>query len=144
MKPVRALLLLCLFLVVPSLHAQTIALKIGGKTVRAELANTPEARSHGLMQRKKLCANCGMLFVFPRPDIQSFWMKNTPLPLSIAFIAPSGIIVNIEDMQPETTDTHESSDEALYALEMAQGWFERSGVKPQDMVGGLRRVPHGQ
>jgi uncharacterized membrane protein (UPF0127 family) len=144
MKSVRANLLLCLFLIALPLHAQTIALKIGGKTVRAELADTPKARSHGLMQRKKLCANCGMLFVFPRPDIQSFWMKNTPLPLSIAFIAPSGIIVNIEDMQPETTNTHESSDEALYALEMEQGWFERSGVKPKDVVRGLRRVPHGK
>jgi uncharacterized membrane protein (UPF0127 family) len=144
MKFVRALLLLCLLFVAPSLHAQTIALKIGGKAVHAEVADTPEARNYGLMKRKKLCANCGMLFVFPHPDIQSFWMKNTLLPLSIAFIAADGSILNIEDMQPETTDTHESAGEVLYALEMPQGWFARRGVKPNDTVRGLKSVPHGQ
>ena len=96
------------------------------------------------MQRSLLCANCGMLFIFEKADRYSFWMKNTPLPLSIAFIAADGSILNIEKMQPNTIDTHDALGDALYALEMNSGWFTRNGIKRGIIVQGLRRAPIGQ
>lgn len=137
------MLLLSITFLVPSAWAQTITLKIGHKAVRAEVANTPETRRHGLMQRKKLCPDCGMLFVFSYPDVQEFWMKNTLLPLSVAFISADGAILNIKDMQPKTTNTHASSDDVLYALEISQGWFARNGIKPGSVVQGLQLAPYG-
>ena len=95
------------------------------------------------MQRDFLCANCGMLFIFEKADRYSFWMKNTPLPLSIAFIAADGSILNMEEMQPNTIDTHHAQSDALYALEMNSGWFTRNGIKLGIMVQGLRQAPPG-
>lgn len=93
------------------------------------------------MRREHLCGNCGMLFVFERADRYAFWMKNTPLPLSIAFIAGDGRILNTAEMQPYTTDPHGAHGDALYALEMNRNWFAKNGIKPGDKVLGLKRVP---
>jgi uncharacterized protein len=106
------------------------------KTV-AEVVTTPEQRATGLMRRFSLQPDHGMLFVFDRPQLLSFWMKNTYIPLSIAFIDADGRIVNIEDMRPQDESMHLSRRPSLYALEMKQGWFAEKGVKPGDAVKGL-------
>ena len=141
MKIIPAIVLLCLTLVLPGAWAEEAVLKIGSQTVRAEIADTEQSRERGLMQRDHLCADCGMLFVFERADRYSFWMKNTLLPLSIAFIAADGSIINIEEMQPNTTDLHNAQGEALYALEMNSGWFARNSIAPESKVQGLKPMP---
>lgn len=137
MQTIRITLLLYLSLACPSVWAEEIVLQLGSQKIRAEIADTPQSREHGLMQRESLCANCGMLFVFDRADRYAFWMKNTPLPLSIAFIAADGRIINIEKMRPDTTSLHYAQGEALYALEMNNGWFGRNGIRPSSEVQGL-------
>jgi hypothetical protein len=144
MKIIRAVLLLCLTLVLPGAWADEIILKIGAQTVRAEIANTEQSREHGLMRRDHLCADCGMLFAFEKAGRYGFWMKNTLLPLSIAFIAADGSIINIEEMQPNTIDIHNAQGEALYALEMNSGWFARNGIAPDSKVQGLKHAPKAQ
>jgi len=89
------------------------------------------------MHRQSLPGNGGMLFVFESPDLQCFWMRNTPLPLSIAFIADDGSIVNIADMAPQTDDAHCSARPVRYALEMSQGWFEAHGIQAGNRIDGL-------
>jgi uncharacterized membrane protein (UPF0127 family) len=96
------------------------------------------------MFRYDLKDNEGMLFVFPAAQKQSFWMKNTPLPLSIAFIDGKGTILNIRDMMPFTTDGHPSEGEALYALEVNRGWFAQRGIKAGDRVQGLDKAGPGR
>ncbi|WP_427183427.1 DUF192 domain-containing protein [Bordetella bronchialis] len=112
-------------------------LSAGIHIIQAEVANTEETRERGLMFRKRLDGNDGMLFVFEQPDKQCFWMHNTPLPLSIAFIADDGTIVNIEDMAPQSDDTHCSRKAVRYALEMAQGWFADHGITAGKKIDGL-------
>ena len=140
MKSICTALLLCLTLALPSAWAEKITLQIGKQTVHAEIADTPQSREHGLMQRNHLCADCGMLFIFEKVGRHSFWMKNTPLPLSIAFITADGTIINIAEMRPNTTDIHNAEEDVLYALEMRSGWFAQGGIKPGDRVQGLRQV----
>ncbi|MBI4936804.1 MAG: DUF192 domain-containing protein [Nitrosomonadales bacterium] len=134
-------LLICLALALPPAWAETVSLKIGKQTVHAEIANTPQSRERGLMQRDRLCGNCGMLFVFEQAGRYAFWMKNTPLPLSIAFIAADGSILNTAEMQPNTSNPHGAQGNALYALEMNRNWFASNGIKPGDKVFGLERAP---
>ena len=105
-----------------------ITLSTGMHAIRAEVARTPEERSIGLMFRKTMPTNDGMLFVFEQPGVQCFWMKNTLLPLSAAFVADDGTIVNIEDMKPQTLDSHCSAKPVRYVLEMNQGWFKKKGL----------------
>ncbi len=107
-----------------------ITLNAGIHNIRAEVARTPEQRAIGLMHRREMPPNDGMLFVFDEPGVQCFWMKNTLLPLSIAFMADDGSIVNIEDMQPQSLASHCSGQPVRYALEMNQGWFAKRGLKP--------------
>lgn len=114
----------------------TIALNAGMYLIHAEVAQTPGQRSIGLMNRPTMGGNDGMLFVFEEPGQQCFWMKNTLLPLSIAFIADDGTVVNVEDMKPQTTDSHCSRKEVRYALEMNQGWFAKRGVKAGSKLSG--------
>ena len=102
--------------------------------VKAEIARTQEERSQGLMHRKKLPDGEGMLFVFERDAVQSFWMKNTLIPLSIAFITYDGRIVEIKDMHPGNLNSVASSRSVRYALEVPQGWFSRAGVQNGDVV----------
>ncbi|MER1968591.1 DUF192 domain-containing protein [Castellaniella sp. GW247-6E4] len=112
-------------------------LTVGAREVQAEVARTPEARSQGLMHRRSLAADHGMLFVFDEDDQHCFWMKNTPLPLSIAFIDAKGRITSIQDMQPYALDTHCPPGPVRYALEMSEGWFKRAGVSVRDTVSPL-------
>ena len=115
----------------------TTPLTIGTHKLTAEVATTPDQRSVGLMNRFSLKPDHGMLFVFERNEPLSFWMRNTYIPLSIAFIAPDGRIVNIEDMKPQTDETHWSRGPAMYALEMKKGWFAERGIVPGDVVKGI-------
>ena len=105
-------------------------LSVGMHVIQAEIARTPQEHGVGLMFRKTMPTNDGMLFIFDRPGQQCFWMKNTLLPLSIAFIADDGSITNIEAMKPQTLDAHCSTKEVRYVLEMNEGWFAKRGVKP--------------
>ena len=107
----------------------------------AEVAATEQSRTTGLMYRFSLNPDSGMLFVFGTPQPMTFWMKNTYVPLSIAFIDADGRIVNIEDMAPQTEATHGSRGLALYALEMKKGWFGANGIGPGDRVDGLDKAP---
>jgi hypothetical protein len=115
----------------------TAPLSINGHKITAEVAATPAQRSTGLMHRFSLRPDHGMIFVFERPEPQSFWMMNTFIPLSIAFIAPDGRIINIDDMAPHDKNTHWSKGPALYALEMRKGWFAERGIRAGDVVKGL-------
>lgn len=112
-------------------------LKVGPHPVAAEVASTPEQRTIGLMYRFSLPADHGMLFVFPEPQPLAFWMRNTYIPLSIAFIDAEGRILNVEEMPPRSDATHPSRGDALYALEMRKGWFAERGVGPGARVTGL-------
>lgn len=106
-----------------------IRLNAGIHNIEAEVAQSPDERATGLMFREKMDANHGMLFVFEAPArTQCFWMKNTLLPLSIAFLADDGTVVNVADMQPQTTASHCSLKPVRYALEMNQGWFAKRGI----------------
>ncbi|QVQ27491.1 DUF192 domain-containing protein [Achromobacter deleyi] len=121
----------------PQPALRTTQLSAGIHIIRAEVADTEATRRDGLMFRKELPGNDGMLFVFEQPDVQCFWMRNTLLPLSIAFIADDGTIVNIEDMAPQTEDPHCAKKPVRYALEMAQGWFNEHGIKTGKKLDGL-------
>jgi len=140
MKPLLASIALCLTLASSPARAGEITLRLGKLPIRAEVADTPQSRNRGLMQRDHLCTDCGMLFVFDQPGRYDFWMKNTRLPLSIAFIAADGSIINIEEMQPNTTTAHSAQGDAKYALEMNGGWFSRHGIAQHEQVQGLRHA----
>lgn len=133
------LLALILFATGDSAEARDsrIKLSVGAQTIRAEVARTPEQRSKGLMQRRHLGKNDGMLFVFEQPQTISMWMKNTLIPLSVAFIDDHGNIINIAEMSPQTLDSHSSLAPAKYALEMNAGWFDRHGVLAGRRVEGI-------
>jgi uncharacterized membrane protein (UPF0127 family) len=109
-------------------------LTIKGKTLKVEVARTEQEKEKGLMFRERLGKDEGMLFVYEEEETLSFWMKNTFLPLSIAFIDKKGRIVDIQDMQPFSLQTHVSSRPAKYALEMNQGWFRRNGINVGNFV----------
>lgn len=117
-----------------------IRLQAGDHRITAEVAADDASRSRGLMFRERLAPDHGMLFVFPEAAQFCFWMKNTPLPLSIAFIGTQGSIVSLADMQPRSLDAHCAIAPALYALEMEQGWFARHGVRPGTTIHGLPRL----
>jgi len=121
-----------------------LSLHIIGNSVIAEVANTPQARQQGLMHRKHLGANRGMLFVFPEPGLHAMWMKDTPLHLSIAFLDERGVIINIADMTPFSEKPHYASAPAKFALEMPTGWFNKRGIHSGMKVEGLSPAPPGQ
>ena len=114
---------------------ETVRLQVGDVEITAEVADDSAERSVGLMFRKEMADDHGMLFVYDIPRELGFWMKNTYLPLSIAFIDASGTIISIQDMQPlDDTTIHRSPKPALWALEMNQGWFAENGVEVGDTV----------
>ena len=121
-----------------------VQLSIKGHRLVAETASTNETRTVGLMHRFSLKPDHGMLFVFNAPQPLAFWMKNTFVPLSIAFIGADGRILNIEDMAPQTEATHPSSGLALYALEMKKGWFAQRGIVAGERVEGLEKAPRAR
>lgn len=107
----------------------SVTLNVGMHNISVEVARTPDERAIGLMHRTTLGISQGMLFVFEQPAVQCFWMKNTLLPLAIAFLAEDGSIVNIDEMKPQTLDSHCSAKPVRYVLEMNTHWFDRRGIK---------------
>ncbi len=141
-----ALVALCAALLAapPVAAAETITLTLRGKALRAEVVDTPAERARGLMYRERLDADGGMLFVYEAPEIQAMWMKNTLIPLSVAFIDGDARIVSMADMTPRSETIHASATPALFALEVNRGWFARHGVRPGDRVEGLERWLSGR
>lgn len=119
--------------------AERLPLTVGGQTIQVELATTPAARERGLMGRTHLAADSGMLFVFDAPGRHCFWMRDTLLPLAIAFIDAQGRVVHRTDMQPRTDTLHCPPVDARYALEIAQGSHLRAQLAPGMRVQGLPR-----
>jgi uncharacterized membrane protein (UPF0127 family) len=119
----------------------TIELTAGIYLIHAEVADTFESRAQGLMFRKYLGPNEGMLFVFPQVEKPCMWMKNTLIPLSVAFLDTQGKIVSISEMQPQTEDSHCAAGPAKFALEMAGGWFASKGLKPGATLVGVSKAP---
>jgi uncharacterized membrane protein (UPF0127 family) len=113
---------------------RTVDIRIGGIPVTAEIADNPDLQARGMMNRDSLPENHGMLFVYGTSQVRSFWMRNVPIPLDIAFIDASGIIINIEYMEPQTDHNYFSQGPMMYALEMEGGWFEANGVGPGDRL----------
>jgi len=120
----------------PQLNLPRITLKAGMHLIQAQVAATPEQQATGLMHRTEMPANEGMLFVFGQPAAQCFWMKNTLLPLTAAFIDDDGTIVNLADMQPRSLESHCSAKPVRYVLEVHQGWFAKRGIGPGFRLGG--------
>lgn len=142
---VRVLLALVLFAVAtaalaqeaPQLHLPRVMLTAGMHRIDAQVAQAPEERQIGLMHRQNMPNHEGMLFVFEQPATQCFWMKNTLLPLTAAFVADDGSIVNLVDMQPQTLQSHCSAKPVRYVLEMNQGWFKQRGLKAGSRLAGV-------
>ena len=113
-----------------------VTIGAGMHQIDAQVAATDEQRATGLMFRRQMPQHEGMLFIFERPSQQCFWMKNTLLPLSAAFVDDDGTVVNVEDMKPQTLDSHCSSRPVRFVLEMNQGWFAKKGIKPGARLAG--------
>lgn len=120
----------------PQLDLPRIKLSAGMHLIDTQVAASPEQHAIGLMFRKDMPQTEGMLFVFEQASQQCFWMKNTVLPLTAAFVADDGTIVNLADMKPQTTDSHCSKQPVRYVLEMNQGWFGKKGIKAGFKLGG--------
>jgi len=121
----------------PQMDLPRVKLSAGMHLIDAQLARSVDERSVGLMFRKEMPQHEGMLFEFEQASQQCFWMKNTLLPLSAAFVADDGTVVNVEDMKPQTLDSHCSLKPVRYVLEMNQGWFAKRGIKPGFKLSGL-------
>jgi uncharacterized membrane protein (UPF0127 family) len=131
--PLAAVVLACFALSAGAQDAQMdlprVRLGTGMHQIDAQVAATPDQRATGLMYRKQMPQHEGMLFAFEQPSVQCFWMKNTLLPLTAAFVADDGEVVNLEDMKPLSTESHCSAKPVRYVLEMNQGWFAKRGIK---------------
>jgi uncharacterized protein len=114
----------------PQLDLPRVQLQAGMNQIDAQVAASYEQRMTGLMFRKEMPQHEGMLFAFDQPSVQCFWMKNTLLPLTAAFVTDDGTIVNLADMKPQTEDSHCSAKPVRFVLEMNQGWFAKKGIKP--------------
>ena len=119
-------------------------LTVGFHRIEAEVAADQTNRMQGLMQRRTMRPNQGMLFVFPQAERHCMWMRNTFLPLSVAFLDEEGRILNIENMQPQTEDNHCAAGAARFAREMKIGWFSDKGLKAGARIGGIERAPRPQ
>ncbi|QEA11836.1 DUF192 domain-containing protein [Comamonas flocculans] len=120
----------------PQTSLTRVALQAGIHRIDAQVAATAQQRQIGLMHRRQMPEHEGMLFVFEEAGVQCFWMKDTLLPLTAAFIADDGRIVNLADMQPQTEDAHCSTRPVRYVLEMNQGWFARKGLASGSRLSG--------
>ena len=142
----RLALLLMTLLTSTQAQAQMprIELSASFHRIDAEVAADQQNRMQGLMNRRSMATNQGMLFVFTHPDRHCMWMRNTLLPLSVAFLDEQGRILNIEDMKPQTENNHCASSPARFALEMNQGWFASKGIKVGQRIGGVEKSPQPQ
>ena len=120
----------------PQLNLQRVELGAGMHRFDAQVAQAPQERQMGLMHRRTMPQHEGMLFVFEQPGTQCFWMKDTLLPLTAAFVADDGTIVNLADMQPHAEESHCSAKPVRYVLEMNQGWFDKKGLKAGSQLRG--------
>ena len=120
----------------PQMDLPRIKISAGMHLIDTQIASTEQQRATGLMFRKDMPQTEGMLFVFEQASQQCFWMKNTLLPLSAAFVADDGTIVNLVEMKPQTTDSHCSTQPVRFVLEMNQGWFQKKGIKAGFKLGG--------
>jgi uncharacterized membrane protein (UPF0127 family) len=120
----------------PQTTLQRTSLSVGIHQIDTQLAMTAEQREIGLMYRKEMPQHEGMLFIFENSSRLCFWMKNTLIPLTAAFIADDGTIVNLENMKPQTTESHCATKPVRYVLEMNQGWFAKKGVRPGSKISG--------
>lgn len=139
----RLLVSLTVLFLAPLAAAQQmplVQLTAGMYRITAEMAYTPQARQTGLMHRESLAENRGMVFVFDFDAAHCMWMRNTLIPLSVAFLDGEGTILNIEDMAPQTDTTHCAARPARYALEMNRGWFAQRGIGVGDRIGGVSRL----
>ena len=150
-RPARCLLAALLFAfaaILPSASAAAdmprLQLTAGIHMVQAEVAHTFDTRARGLMFRKSMGPNQGMLFVFQENAAHCMWMRNTLIPLAVAFLDANGTIINVEEMQPQTENSHCAARPAKYALEMNTGWFAQKGVRPGTQLGGIDRAPPAQ
>jgi uncharacterized membrane protein (UPF0127 family) len=125
----------------PQIDLPRLSLTAGMHRIEAQVASTPDERQTGLMWRTQMPSQEGMLFAFEQPTIQCFWMKNTILPLSAAFVADDGSIVNLVDMAPQTTQSHCSVKPVRFVLEMNKGWFAKRGIKAGFKLGGAPFQP---
>lgn len=116
-------------------------LAAGFHRIEVEVAADQTDRMQGLMQRRVMATNQGMLFVFPQTERHCMWMRNTFLPLSVAFLDEQGYILNIEEMKPQTEDNHCAAGLARFALEMNSGWFASKGLKPGVRISGIEKAP---
>ncbi|MDR1935500.1 MAG: DUF192 domain-containing protein [Candidatus Accumulibacter sp.] len=119
----------------------SIELSANFHRIEAEVAANQASRMQGLMYRKSMAPNRGMLFVFPQAGRHCMWMRNTFLPLSVAFLDDQGKILNIEDMEPQTEDNHCASAPVRFALEMNRGYFAEKGIRPGQRIAGLDKSP---
>ena len=120
---------------------RTASVKVASHPLKVEVAADEAQRMQGLMFRKQLGREEGMLFIFEEPAYHSMWMKNTLIPLSVAFVDKDGVILNILDMEPQTLDSHMAAGPAVYAIETNKGWFAAKKVKAGDKVSGLPKAP---
>jgi uncharacterized protein len=139
MRLVIALLLALLPLAAPA-ELPVVQLTAGMHAIRAEVADRMETRMTGLMHRKSMETNAGMVFVFDELAPHCMWMKNTFIPLSVAFLDQAGTIINIADMTPHSEQSHCATRPARYALEMNKGWFAQRGIKPGAKLRGLEKL----
>jgi uncharacterized membrane protein (UPF0127 family) len=144
---IRCLRVLLALLAIAALPAfadapmRTTVLRIGAHHIKVEVAQTDAQREKGLMFRQHMGRDDGMLFIFDEPAYHAMWMKNTLIPLSVAFLDAQGTILNILDMEPQTLDSHAAAGPAIYAIETNKGWFDGKKIKAGDKVTGL---PRGQ
>jgi len=144
---IRCLRVLLALLAIAALPAfadapmRTTVLRIGAHHIKVEVAQTDAQREKGLMFRQHMGRDDGMLFIFDEPAYHAMWMKNTLIPLSVAFLDAQGTIRNILDMEPQTLDSHAAAGPAIYAIETNKGWFDGKKIKAGDKVTGL---PRGQ
>jgi uncharacterized membrane protein (UPF0127 family) len=141
LNALAALALASFLAAAPASASETIMVKIAGHTLKAELATTDTERAKGLMYREKMGRNDGMVFTFDEPGYHSMWMRNTLIPLSVAFIDKGGTILNIIDMEPKTENLNTAAGPASYAIETNKGWFAEKKIKAGDKVTGLPKLP---
>ena len=134
------LLLALMFSAAARAELPVVQLTVGMHLVRAELADSMGTRMEGLMHRKSMPQGSGMVFVFEENAAHCMWMKNTLIPLSVAFIDEAGAIINIADMQPHSEQSHCAARPARYALEMNKGWFAQRGIKSGAKLRGLEKL----
>jgi uncharacterized protein len=134
------LLLAVMFCATARAELPAVQLTVGMHLIRAEVADSMGTRMEGLMHRKSMPQGSGMVFVFEENAAHCMWMKNTLIPLSVAFVDEAGEIINIADMKPQTEESHCATRPARYALEMNKGWFAQRGIKPGAKLRGLEKI----